>query len=120
MSDILLDTTTHDIEIENYDFELVTGIDKVVQQIKIRLLFFKGEWFLDTLQGLPFYDDIFVKNPNIPNIDNIIKSEIVNTPNVKELLSYESDYDNTNRSLTITFEVDTLYGSTGTITESIS
>jgi len=119
MSDFLLDTATYDVDIDNYDFQLVSGIDEVVQQVKIRLLFFKGEWFLNTAQGLPFYDDILVKNPNIPNIDNIIKAEIVNTPNVNELLSYESEYNNTNRSLSISFEIDTIYGASGTITESL-
>ena len=42
--DLKLDTTTHDLVIENYDLALVDGIDLVRQAIKQRLLLELEEW----------------------------------------------------------------------------
>ncbi len=118
--DLLLDTSTHDLKVTGFDLSLVTGIDYIVQKLKIRLLFFLREWFLDTTEGVPYYDDILVKNPNVvPNIDTILKAHILETPGVNELTSYESDYDNALRKLTVTFQCRTDEGDTGIISETI-
>ena len=53
--DLKLDTTTHDLVIENYDLVLVDGIDLVRQAIKQRLLLVSEEWFLDDTIGVPWY-----------------------------------------------------------------
>lgn len=116
MIDLKLDSQTHDLVVENFDLQFVTGIDHVVQNLKINLLFFQGEWFLDTLKGVPFYTDIFVKNPDLTVVDNILKATILEVDNVNELLSYDSDYDNSIRKYTVTFQVDTDFG-TVTLTE---
>jgi hypothetical protein len=118
MIDIKLDVTDHDVALENYDFQLVDLAEQVGQSIRIRLLFFRGEWFLDTAEGVPFYEDIFVKNPNLGAIDAAIKERILGTEGVTELLSYSSNYDASGRKLEISFEANTTYGPV-TITEDI-
>lgn len=115
MKDLTLNTA-HDLDITNFDLSIIEGADSVAQNVKIRLLFFKGEWFLNTAVGLPFYEDIFVKNPNLGHIDAIIKAEILETPEVNSLLEYESNFDRRLRKLPITFTIDTTYGPI-TITE---
>ncbi len=109
-TDIALDKDTHDLLIEGNELLLVNDVDQIEQNLKIRLKFFSGEWFLDITQGLPFYDTILVKNPNVPNIDNIIKAEIIDTPGVTELLSYDSSYDASLREYVVDFKVRTIFG----------
>jgi hypothetical protein len=117
--DLLLDTGTHDLEIAGYDLSLVGGVDYIVQKLKIRLLFFAREWYLDTREGVPYYSDVLVKNPNVPNIDTILKTVILETPGVTELTAYQSVYDNALRKLTVTFQCRTDFGETGVISETI-
>jgi hypothetical protein len=110
LMDLAVDLLTHDLSIENFDLELRQDIDRVRHSLKIRLWFFKAEWFLDTTYGVPFYEDILVKNPNVPNIDNIIKATILDTADVNAILAYTSNFDNATRKLTVTFTVDTTFG----------
>lgn len=108
--DLALDLNTHDLLIENGELLVVDAADQLEQTLKIRLQFFDSEWFLNVNNGLPFYSDILVKNPNIPNIDAIIKAEILDTDGVEELLSWDSVFDNAARTYTIAFKVRTTYG----------
>lgn len=110
MKDILLTLDTHDLDISNFDLSIVEGADSVAQNVKIRLLFFRGEWFLDTTAGLPFYTDILVKNPNLANIDSIIKAEISETPEVNEITIYSSNFIRSQRKLNVEFTLNTEYG----------
>ena len=112
MKDLKVDSITHDLLATNFDLTLQSGIDRVVHNLKIRLWFFYSEWFLDTTFGVPYYESILVKNPDVPNIDSIIKSVILETADVNSLLSYESDYDVSLRKLTVSFRIDTAYGET--------
>mgnify|MGYP000366939685 CR=1 FL=1 len=113
MRDLLLDIDTHDLKTDNYDISIVDGADSVKQHLKIRLLFFFNEWFLDGTQGIRYYDFIAVKNPDMAIIDGIIKATIAETPGVLEILEYQSEYNISLRSLTITFAVNTIYGIVG-------
>lgn len=111
--DLGLDPLTGDLAIVNNDLILVNDSDQVRQNLKIRLRFFRGEWFLDTTAGLPFYESILVKNPNLPDIDNIIKAEIIDTDGAEELLEFNSDYDPKARTYSIEFKYRDIYGETG-------
>lgn len=116
MKDIKLTNTTnpatdHDIAIENFDFQLVSGKDRVRQNLRIRLLFVFKEWFLNTTYGMDYQNTIWTKNPNKIEVDNVIKSTIINTEDVQELLSYSSSIDKRARQLSVNFKVLTSYGS---------
>ena len=115
--DLQLSLTEHDLVIENHDLQLIDGDDEIRQRLKTRLLLFRGEWFLDTTVGVPYYQDILVKNPNLGNVDAIFKAEILDTVGVNQLIEYQSEYDNSLRKLNVTFTVSTENGTT--ITETI-
>lgn len=108
--DLALDPDTHDLYIAGNDINLVKNADELEQNLKIRLQFFLNEWFLNILVGVPFYADILVKNPNISNIDSILKGKILDTPGVNEILEYDSTFDNTARTYSVTFKIRTQYG----------
>jgi hypothetical protein len=123
MKDLLLinDTTDkyhHDLFYANYDLALVEDIENVRQQLSIRLQFFYDEWFLDSTEGIKYYDVVFVKVPNLDLIASIIKTFILNTEDVLELLEYTQEFSRSLRKLTITFKVNTTFGEL-TVTETV-
>lgn len=109
MSDLAIDQETLDLYVGDLDLQVTTGIDNVIQAISNRLRFFRGEWFLDTSSGTPYFTDIFTKNPNIPRIENIYIAQILETPGVNELLEFDLQLNN-NRSVELSFKVNTIYG----------
>ena len=110
MIDEALDTTTHDMGYSEYDCSTVSELDQVRQNIKIRLLMIKGEWFLDSRRGLPIFEKILVKNPNLSEIDVIIKATILETQEVQEILSYMSTMNRESRHLSVSFSALSDYG----------
>lgn len=110
MIDEALDPTTHDMAYSGYDGSTVSSAAQVRQNLKIRLLLIRGEWFLDSRIGLPYFEEILVKNPDFSAIDVTIKATILETPEVEEILSYSSSFDRTSRKLSISFTALTVYG----------
>jgi len=111
MKDIRLDLNDkHDMTLTGTDLSLVSDLDYILQKLSIRLLFFYGEWYLDTTAGIRFYDHVLVKNPDITLIDSLIKGVILGTDGVLEIVSYQSVYDNAARSLMIETQLRTTYG----------
>lgn len=110
LADIALDTVEHDLTIEGFDLQLVTGVDRVAQQIKIRFLFFLGEWFLNVSLGVPYYRDILVKAPNRAVVEGLLREVIITTPNVVAVQDLTFDYDNVTRKLDVRFRADTDFG----------
>lgn len=113
MSDLLdigVGITTHDLEVVGRDLYLVNERDRVRQHLKIRLWFFLGEWYLDTTAGVPFFEEILVKAPNISRIENILKVIILETPDVNEITEFDVDYDPRARTFRLDFGVTTTFG----------
>lgn len=104
------DPNFHDLDLANYDLQLVTGIDQVRQKLENRLQFFYGEWFLDNTQGVKLYETVFVKNPNLSLIATMFKTAILDTQDVNSILEYNQTYDPSLRKLSVDFKVDTIYG----------
>lgn len=94
-----------DLAIKNGDFYLVTGVDATIQFLKQRLRLFLGEWFLDEAKGVPYFDEVFVKNPNPVALNSIFKTQIIETPGVRELLSFDMQINTTTRVMTLTIRV---------------
>ncbi len=110
MIDLKLDDLNHDLTVQNYDLQLVTEADQLTQKLKNKILFFYSEWFLDTTQGVQYYEIALVKNPDLVLISNMIKAAILDTQGVFEIISYEQTMDNRARKLSVNFIVDTIYG----------
>lgn len=107
MSDILLDNATHDVSIIEGNMFLTTGIQAKRQHVKQRLLFFAGEWFLDDSIGIPYIQQVMVKNPNPVIIDSLLKNTIITTPGFRQLDQFELDLEPDTRVLTLTFQAQT-------------
>lgn len=110
MVDIALHANDHDILIKDGDFLLIDNAERVAQQIKVKLLTFLGEWFLDTTWGVPYLEYILVKQPNQDLIKQILSEQILSVDDVKSLNALELDYQVKVRTLIINYEVSTEYG----------
>lgn len=105
MKDLALNTETNDLDFKNGDIYFVEDADCVAQFVRQRINTIAGEWFLDITEGIPYFTDILVKNPNIIVIDSLLKNVILNTAGVLELLSFELGYDSSLRTLSVTCEI---------------
>ncbi len=82
----------HDIEIVDCDFKLTpTEQLSIRQKLIIKLLSFKGDWFLNAEEGLPYYESILGKSRSKETIDTIYKRAILSTEGVLEIVSFRSN-----------------------------
>lgn len=115
MSDIALDMNPaspsfSDLVLVNGDLQLVQSDAAIRQNLFQRLRLFLGEWFLDTTQGVPYYQVILLKNPNLDVVQATLLSVITKTEGIVELLDFAFDYDNAQRSLSVTFSARSTNG----------
>lgn len=111
--DLAIDTSPDglsDLLVVNGDLILVADMAAIRQEIYIRLQFVAGEWFLDTTAGLPYFDSILVKSPNLAAIRTIFMDEILASAGVKSVLKLDLDFNKKERSLTVSFSVNTDLG----------
>ncbi|MCH9835117.1 hypothetical protein K0U83_05620 [bacterium] len=92
-----------DLDITDGNLSLVTGDDAIVQQITIRLKLILGEWFLDNRVGLPVFEEIFVKNPDLTRVRSIYRQAVIGTPGVSSLEEFNLGIDNETRTLSVDF-----------------
>lgn len=73
----------------------------VAQHLLIRLRMFFGEWFLDTREGVPYFELVLVDNPDVARITSIFRSVILETPGVVGITALALGVDRRARRLTI-------------------
>ena len=104
MLDILL-TPDGDLSItETGDIQLT---DSVRQAIRIRLLWFFGEWRFAPQFGVPYWEEVLVKNPNISRIRRIIREQIMSVEQVRDVRNLRVDVSAQTRAALISFEAIT-------------
>ncbi|CAB3911913.1 hypothetical protein LMG3410_04878 [Achromobacter aegrifaciens] len=89
---------------------LIGGADRVGQQVKVTLLAFLGEWFLDTTFGVPYFEEILVKNPDRSTIEAVLRARILDVPGVTRVGRLDLDVDRTARTLRVAFEAESAEG----------
>src|SRR3972149_2290942 len=78
--DIRLDLATGDLTITQGRLSLAVGADAVVQSLRIRFRTFLGEWFLDSRVGVPWFQLVFVKHPNLRLARAVLRQVALATP----------------------------------------
>ena len=100
MLDILLDKSG-DITVSDLgDIELTNS---VMQAVKVHLRWILGEWRLGPRFGFPWFEEVFVKNPNIDKIKNLVRSEIMSIDGVRDAIVEEVRYSAKARSVTFRY-----------------
>lgn len=105
MTDIKLDNS-HDLIYEGGDLKLTLNqSESLAQRLKVKLLTFRGEWFLNDTLGIPYYQSIFRAGVSKATVDTIFLRAISSEPEVIQVLDFDSSMDNTNRIYSLSFKV---------------
>lgn len=107
-------TADGDIEIGPNGLRLISGIEAVVQAVRIRLLMFRGEWFLNLTVGITYFEDIIGDASKVRGVEDRARAAfaaaILAAPGVLEITRL--DVVMTGRKLTVTWAARTAFGDT--------
>lgn len=110
MSKDLKLNSSHDLMLKNNRLVLADGSNQKAQQIKIALLTFLGEWFLDTSHGVPYFEQVLLKQVDKVKIENVFRQKIAAVKGVKRVLKLNTQIDRKERLLLVEFEAETTEG----------
>ncbi len=105
--DIKLEDDDIYIDPDTGDVVWIEGAEAIAQHIRCRLRMFKGEWFHNTDEGVPWFDEILEKGISDGRIAGILRQVIEGTPGVLEVTSLVLVRNREERSLAVTFEAST-------------
>jgi hypothetical protein len=120
MSDLGMNLVTNDLDIRNGDLYLVTGTDAIAQNLQQTLQLWLGEWFLDTTKGIPFKQQILIKNPNLDVVQADIVNAAVAVPGVTQVMNVTFNYSNQSRTFSISVDAQTSTGEIITVPAQIT
>lgn len=106
--DLALHEDTHDLYFEDGQIATVDGPKLFAQQLRVRLRRQLGEWDWDLEKGIPYREEILVRNPDVAVVSAHFQSEILGTPGAIRLESFELEF--ADQAMTLEFEVVTEYG----------
>lgn len=111
--DLLVDRERGDLVFTN-GLTLTTSDEAnvVAQRIYIHLRTFKGEWFMDTPYGVPWFEIFGKKNITKSYIDRILQEEVYRVEGVREIGVWESSINLQKRNYEVSFTVRTTNGMT--------
>ena len=109
-----------DLGLVNGDVVIVDGREQIRQAIFCNFRFFLAEWFLDLREGVPYFQEILIKSPNLETVTAAFRETLLNTPGVQEINKFDLELDGSTRTLRFDFEVSTEDGQTLTVTPSDS
>lgn len=99
-----------DLLIQNRQLVFFSGTPFYRQKIASRFKMFLGEWFLDKRQGVPYYRDIFKKDPDLGVVRSVFRKVLIETPGVLSADRFAVDWTRKTRELGFDFEATATTG----------
>ena len=93
----------HDLQLSGGDFIQIEGVQAAAQEVKTRLLFFKGEFFLDLREGVPYFQEILRKGVDLERVRSIIRQTVQSVPGIVDVPLVDIDLNRSTREATITW-----------------
>ncbi len=115
MRALALDPTTGDLSTAG-GLSLVEGVAAVAQRLRGRLGLGRGEWFADTLAGIPWVQEILGQRGAEAAAENILRAAITTCPGVAALERFTLSLDRATRHATAAFRARTVDGETLEVT----
>lgn len=111
----------HDLLVDAEGLHLISGLPGVAQLIRIAILLFLGEWFLNLEVGMPWFQEILGQKFDAALIRQRLSERISKIPAVAEIISIAVSFDADARAVSIDYEVRVDWGDTlsGTVTKTI-
>ena len=108
---LALDPLTHDLSLDGAGrFETVEGDAATIQEIKTRLLFFKGEGFADLREGVPYFQEILRKGVDLARVKAIVRQVVQSHPVIADVPQISVSLDRVTRAASVSFEARTHAG----------
>jgi hypothetical protein len=95
---LALNPATWDLEVP---MRWLRGPDAVIQRLKIRCRFWRGEWFLDQRLGVPYRESVLIKNPDRVLVSAVFREVFETTPGVDRVPKLNAIIDRPTRHLLI-------------------
>ena len=92
--------------------QFATGREEIAQTVQTRLRLFLGEYFRDVTDGTPWWESILGKEGTLSSKEAIIKSRIIRTEGVEQLIEFSTDFDINTRAYSVSAGILTPYGET--------
>lgn len=89
---------------------MYSGVDYVRQKIAVRLKFFLGEWFRDTRQGVPWFRDVLVQNPDLNVIRSVYRAVILSVQEVSSVDRIDLVWTKPLREVAVEFDATLVAG----------
>lgn len=102
--DILLDESGDLIVTKQGDIKIGNSVS---QKIRIALLWFEDEWRWNKENGLPYQNELFVKNPDIDSFESLVRNKIFEIEEITDVVDVSITYDRANRKATIRYVAKT-------------
>lgn len=83
--------------------------NSVSQKIRIKLLWFEGEWRWNTDTGIPYLTDLLIKNPDTDYFESCIRERIFEVEEVTEVKEAAVVFDRKKRNAVIRYIAATDY-----------
>ena len=106
--DLLLDDSG--VVLRGGDWAFAVDREGIQQRIGQTLRTIAGEWFLDLDYGLPYFEQILIKNPNLPSLTDLFRRALLSVKGVSSVERLNLSLDTTSRTLTVSWVVLTDLG----------
>lgn len=83
----------------------ISTTESVRQAVMIRLRWIYDEWRLGPELGFPWFEEVFIKNPNTIKIKTLVRDEILKVKEVKAATVTSVDYNPAKRMATFRYTV---------------
>ncbi|HEV7717112.1 MAG TPA: hypothetical protein VGO53_16055 [Steroidobacteraceae bacterium] len=104
MSDFAL-TGDGDLDVQTGRLRAVTGTEALAQRLRVRLRLFRGDWFLNVLEGVPYHDFVLRKRTSPGVRREVFRRAIAEMRGVLDVVSLDVQVDPRTRTLSVTGEV---------------
>jgi hypothetical protein len=104
VSDFAL-TAAGELEITRGSLRVVTGTEALAQRLRTRLKLFRGDWFLNVLEGVPYHDFVLRKRTSPAVRREVFRRAIATMRGVRQIVSLSVELDRLGRNLIVTGEV---------------
>jgi len=87
--DFALDTATGDLAwaTDGKQPLSVSGVDSIAQEVAVLFATFKGEWFADLEEGIPYIPDLIQDKPTDEQIISILRAAALDVPGVTGIVN---------------------------------
>ena len=88
---------------EEDSFRINDEVAAIAQDLRQRLNFFKGEWFLNLLEGFPYFQEVFKKNPDQALLRALFRNTIIDTNGIESVETLDISLNTATRRAELTF-----------------